>query len=61
MYSKYSINMIALQYMFPQNFRKNDMGKGNGAQSLRSRMRYTSSMSSPSRTTCASLSYCSSR
>ena len=59
MYSKYSINMIALQYMFPQNFRKNDMRKG--PQSLRSRMRYTSSMSSPSRTTCASLSYCSSR
>ena len=59
MYSKYSINMIALQYMFPQNFRKNDMRKG--AQSLRSRMRYTSSMSSPSRTTRASLSYCSSR
>lgn len=59
MYSKYSINMIALQYMFPQNFRKNDMRKG--VQSLRSRMRYTSSMSSPSRTTCASLSYCSSR
>ena len=59
MYSKYSINMIAWQYMFPQNSRKNDLGKG--AQSLRSRMRYTSSMSSPSRTTCASLSYCSSR
>ena len=59
MYSKYSINMIALQYMFPQNFRKNVMRKG--AQSFRSRMRYTSSMSSPSRTTCASLSYCSSR
>ena len=59
MYSKYSINMIALQYMFPQNFRKNDMRKG--AQSRRSRIRYTSSMSSPSRTTCASLSYCSSR
>lgn len=59
MYSKYSIYMIALQYMFPQNFRKSDMRKG--AQSLRSRMRYTSSMSSPSRTTCASLSYCSSR
>ena len=59
MYSKYSINMIALQYMFPQNLRKSDLGKG--AQSLRSRMRYTSSMSSPSRTTCASLSYCSSR
>ena len=59
MYSKYSISMIALQYMFPQNFRKNDMRKGS--QSLRSRMRYTSSMSSPSRTTCASLSYCSSR
>ena len=59
MYSKYSIYMIALQYMFPQNFRKNDMRKS--AQSLRSRMRYTSSMSSPSRTTCASFSYCSSR
>ena len=60
MYSKYSINMIAWQYMFPQNFRKNDIMR-KGAQSLRSRMRYTSSMSSPSRTTCASLSYCSSR
>ena len=59
MYNKHSIKMIALQYMFPQNFRKNDMQKG--AQSRRSRMRYTSSISSPSRTTFASLSYCSSR